>query len=217
MNKNLINIIGADEVGVGDYFGGIVTCAVYLDQELTKKISTLNIKDSKKLSNKNIIEIAKKLIRLVPYNAKIITPRQYNFLYSKYKNAHVIKTYAHNYAIYQLKNRLNLNNVTIVLDQYATKENYEKYLKILNEEKTVQIDIFEEKAESKYLAVACASIIARYYFLKQIKELSEANKVALPLGYNKNILEKTLTKLKDKYQNEYENKLKDLVKLHFKI
>ncbi|MBO6022492.1 ribonuclease HIII, partial [bacterium] len=50
MNNTTKKVIGADEVGVGDYFGGIVTCAVFLDETLTKKISYLDIKDSKKLS-----------------------------------------------------------------------------------------------------------------------------------------------------------------------
>ena len=31
---DFINTIGADEVGVGDYFGGIVTCAVFLDEKI---------------------------------------------------------------------------------------------------------------------------------------------------------------------------------------
>ena len=38
--------------------------------------------------------------------------------------------------------------------------------------------IFETKAENKYLSVACSSIIARYYFLKEIEKLSEIS------GYN---------------------------------
>ncbi|MBQ5543677.1 MAG: ribonuclease HIII [Mycoplasmataceae bacterium] len=217
MTKITDKVIGADEVGVGDYFGGIVTCAVFLDETLTKKISYLDIKDSKKLSNQKVIEIAKQLIKLVPYNAKIISPKQYNFLYDKYNNSHVIKTYAHNYAISQLKTRLNLNDAIVILDEYATKENYNKYLAILNEKNPVKIDIFEEKAERKYLCVAAASIIARYYFLIQIATLSRTYHINIPLGYNKQKIEVALNKLKIILKDEYLIKLKELVKVHFKI
>ena len=210
-------IIGADEVGVGDYFGGIVTCAVFLDETLTKKISYLDIKDSKKLSNQKVIEIAKQLIKLVPYNAKIISPKQYNFLYAKYNNAHIIKTYAHNYAISQLKKRLNLNDVKVILDEYASRQNYNKYLAILNEKHPVKIDIFEQKAETKYLCVPTASINARYYFLIQIATLSKTYHINIPLGYNKQKIEVALNKLKINLKDEYLIKLKELVKVHFKI
>lgn len=217
MTKITDKVIGADEVGVGDYFGGIVTCAVFLDETLTKKITYLDIKDSKKLSNQKVIEIAKQLIKLVPYNAKIISPKQYNFLYDKYNNAHIIKTYAHNYAISQLKTRLNLNDAIVILDEYASKENYNKYLAILNEKNPVKIDIFEEKAETKYLCVAAASIVARYYFLIQIATLSKTYHINIPLGYNKQKIEVALNKLRIILKDEYFIKLKELVKIHFKI
>lgn len=217
MNDKKNAIIGADEVGVGDYFGGIVTCAVFLDEELTQKISHLNIKDSKKLSIKQNIDLAKQLIGLIPYNAKVISPKQYNFLYNQYQNAHIIKTYAHNNAIYRLKTRLNLQNVKVVLDEYASKANYQKYLEILNEKDVAHIDLFVQKAESKYLAVACASIIARYYFLIQIKELSTTYHINIPLGSNKQKVEVALNKLRINLKDQYQTKLKEIVKLHFKI
>lgn len=61
------NIIGSDEVGVGDYFGGLCVCAVFLTPETAKQAKTLGVKDSKLLNEQQIISIAKKLIDLVPY------------------------------------------------------------------------------------------------------------------------------------------------------
>ena len=51
-------LIGCDEVGVGDYFGPIVTCACYIDNTNLEKFKKLKIKDSKKLSDEYILQIA---------------------------------------------------------------------------------------------------------------------------------------------------------------
>ncbi|MBQ2349501.1 MAG: hypothetical protein II392_01660 [Mycoplasma sp.] len=48
-NKNVLSYIGCDEVGVGDYFGGIVCCAAYTNEEISKKLKILHVDDSKKL------------------------------------------------------------------------------------------------------------------------------------------------------------------------
>ncbi len=214
--NNFINTIGADEVGIGDFFGGIVTSAVFLNKDYFEKIKTLNIKDSKKLTINSVIELAKKLIKLIPYSTSIISVKQYNFLYNKFKNAHIIKTYAHNLAISKLQKRFSNEKYITILDQYASKENYEKYLAIINPDKIAKIDFFETKAENKYIAVACASIIARYYFLKQIADLSKYYHVNLPLGYNKDKINITLNKLKIMLNDNYEKEQYNLFKMHFK-
>lgn len=213
-NKNEY-YIGADEVGVGDYFGGIVTCAAYVDHEIIEKIKNLDIKDSKKLSNLSLIKIAKELIKIVPYKIQNVYPHEYNFLYNKFQNAHIIKTYAHYVCIEELKNVTNKNAI-VILDQYADNNNLNKYIKMIDDSWSFKIDILTTKAEEKYECVAIASIIARYYFLKQIADLSKKYKVPLPLGYNKQILEKTLNTLKQKLGERFNEEKNNLIKLHFK-
>ncbi|MDV3192501.1 MAG: hypothetical protein Q8840_00760 [Sweet potato little leaf phytoplasma] len=44
------------------------------------------------------------------------------------------------------------------------------------------ISIFKTKAESKFLCVAAASIIARYLFLQEIEKLGKDNNLKLILG-----------------------------------
>ena len=214
---DFINTIGADEVGVGDYCGGIVTCAVFLDKKICEEIIDLPIKDSKKLSISMTIKLAKLLIKKVIYEVCVISPKQYNFLYSKFHNSHVIKTYGHNEAIYHLQQKLNKNlQYVTILDQYAAKTHYDSYLKTLKPKYIAKIDIFTTKAESKYLAVACASIIARYYFLKQIKDLSIQYEVILPLGFNQQAIDDAIYQLKSKYATNWNEVAYDLLKLHFK-
>lgn len=214
---DFINTIGADEVGVGDYFGGIVTCAVFLDEQICSEIIDLPIKDSKKLSISTTIKLAKTLIKKVIYEVCVVSPKQYNFLYSKFHNSHVIKTYAHNEAIYHLQQKLNKNlQYVTILDQYANKTHYDSYLNTLNPKYIAKIDIFTPKAESKYLAVACASIIARYYFLKQIKDLSLQVGVILPLGFNQQAIDEAINQLHTKYESNWNEMAYDTLKIHFK-
>lgn len=210
------NYIGADEVGVGDYFGGIVTCAVFLDEKTNAKLENLNIRDSKKISNKQIIALAKQIIPLVYYEVTDISAKEYNLLFNKYKNAHIIKTFAHDSAILRLQEKMHETGFITILDQYASKEKYEEYLTKLDTKKHAKIDKFITKAESQSKAVALASIIARYYFLKQIAKLIKRYNVNLPLGYNKPLIDVAINQLRKKLGNKFEDEKINLLKMHFK-
>lgn len=213
LKENLNSEIGMDEVGVGDYFGGIVVCSVYLTNVDYEKIAHLDIKDSKKLTDEKISKIAIELIRLIKFEVSQVFPNEYNYLFDKFHNTHIIKTLLHNNALYNLINKNKIINTPIILDQYVSKENYYKYLEIANIKNVINIDKFETKAETKHLSVACASIIARYYFLEQIKTLSKQININLPLGAWNNKVEEVTKLLIHKYGIDSLNKY---VKFHFK-
>ena len=170
--EKLSSYIGCDEVGVGDYFGGIVCCAAYVDEWITKELKTLHIDDSKKISDDKILILGAKLKKICPNVTCIIPPNKFNKLYDKYNNAHIIKTYGHNECITKLKAKVG-TNAPVYMDQYCSKDNYLKYLNKLGiiYSSINKIDIFETKSESKYIAIAAASIIARYEFIKMINKL----------------------------------------------
>lgn len=215
LDKQSVSQIGMDEVGVGDYFGGLVVCSVYIDKNDYSRISHLDIKDSKKLSDDKICHIAQELIKCVKFEVSQIYPKEYNILYDKFQNTHILKSILHNNALYNLinKNSIPTNNIKIILDQYVSRDNYYKYLKIAQIKNIVDINCFETKAESNYISVACASIIARYYFLEQIKTLSKKANVLLPLGaWNDKIHEAANYIIKSSGVSS----LKEFVKLHFK-
>lgn len=209
------NEIGMDEVGVGDYFGGIVVCSVFLNEETFNKIQNLNIKDSKKLTDSKIIEIAKKLITIVDFEISQVYPKEYNLLIDKFNNSHIIKTILHNNAIFNLiNNHKNISkDLNIILDKYVDEKKYYQYLQIANIKNIVKINQFKIHAESTNLSVACASIIARYYFLKQIHELSKELNFKLPLGAWNNKIELAAKKIIDTLGRD---KLNQYVKIHFK-
>lgn len=169
-----INTIGCDEVGVGDFFGGLVTVACFVDYHDVAYLKKIGVKDSKKLTDSKMQEIFPLIIKKVRYAAKYYNPSQYNSQYDKYKNAHILKTALHNAALCELTSNLNPDiKYKVIMDEYCSEHNYQQYLRTVNPSHCVTIDHFETHAESQYIAVACASIIARIYFLKQIELLNQ--------------------------------------------
>lgn len=219
---DVTSYIGCDEVGVGDYFGGIVCCSVYVDENITKKLTLLKVDDSKKITDEQIILLAPKIKKNCLYVTKVISPREYNKLYDQYKNTHIIKTYGHNYCICKLRESVG-NDTLVYMDEYCIEENYIKYLTKLNIEYNSlnKVNHFETKSESKYIAIAAASIIARYEFLMMIKKLvnklNEFNGLSfdkLPLGAsNKNAILESISRIEKVIGND---KLKYFIKTNFK-
>ena len=72
--------------------------------------------------------------------------------------------------------------------------------------------LLEEKAENKYISVACASIIARYIFLKDLKDLSNKVGYDLPKGAG-NQVDSLIYKL---LQEKGINAFKTFSKMNFK-
>ena len=68
------------------------------------------------------------------------------------------------------------------------------------------------KAEDKNLAVASASIISRYLFLKEFNKLSDSLHIPLPKGAGCEV-DKIGEEIVDKYG---EDKLKEIAKYNFK-
>lgn len=203
------NTIGSDEVGTGDFFGPIVVTASYVNVKDIPLLEELGVKDSKKITDDKIIQIAPTLIKKIPHVTILLSNLEYNNSYSKELNMNKIKAILHNKTLYQLKNK-NYNYDMIVVDQFAKPFVYFNYLKELNN-KVTNIN-FTTKAESKCLSVACSSIISRYIFLKEMKTMSEKLGVELPKGSSSEV-DKVAKAIVDKYGKE---KLKEIAKLNFK-
>ncbi|MDR0856893.1 MAG: ribonuclease HIII [Mycoplasmataceae bacterium] len=204
--------IGADEVGVGDYFGGLVTCACYVKHENEAKLKELGVRDSKDLTDEQMNEMYSDVVKLVDFEVNVQSPEQYNSLVKKFKNTHIVKTYMHDLAIKKLSNKLNIGVIDVVMDQYVDEKNYYGYFKIIGCE-PYPIKLFLTKAENKFLAVACASIIARVAFLQQINQLRRTSKINFHLGSSdKNIVSEAKA-IYDKGGIELLNKF---VKIDFK-
>lgn len=212
-----VNEIGCDEVGVGDYFGGMVMCAAYVNENQKKDLQKIGVQDSKKLNDQQISTIAIKLIDQlqITYAVSNYIALEYNNLHEKYRNSHILKTLGHNQALTKLLNansNIKLTNTRIIMDQYVSKQHYYNYLAKINVTNPVRINTFETKADSKYLSVAAASIIARYVWLNEIDKMSKKYQIPIFLGASN---PKILTIAKKIYQDYGINELKKCVKLHF--
>lgn len=170
---------GSDEVGTGDYFGPIVVVAAYVETKDIPELNACGIGDSKKLSDAFILDLVPTLIKKYKYSVLILDNPKYNQLIAKGWNMNSIKAALHNKALSNLKNKVD-KIPFFVIDQFAPEATYYKYLK--NEKVVIHNVEFITKGESASPAVALASMIARYTFLKKMKQLSEEIGETLPLG-----------------------------------
>ena len=73
-----LSLIGTDEVGTGDFFGGIVVAAAYVDRNNLPLFSKMGIRDSKEISDLKIMELGPKLLSLVPHSVHILDNLKFN-------------------------------------------------------------------------------------------------------------------------------------------
>jgi len=176
-----LSIIGTDEVGTGDFFGPIVVAGAYVPKNKILPLMKLGVKDSKLLNDTKIQEIAPVLMKELTYSALVLDNIKYNYLTRVQQfNMNKIKALLHNNVLFNLIPKINEKYDAIIIDAFTTKEKYIEYLK---DQKNLISDVeLEEKGESKYIAIAAASIIARHLFLAQMDKLSLEAGFELPKG-----------------------------------
>jgi len=198
--------IGSDEVGTGDYFGPIVVTASYVSKENMNILYELGVKDSKKLTDQKIIEIAPTLIKRIPHSTYILTNKEYN---EKPTNMNKIKAILHNKVLCEMTKK-EKDYKYVVVDQFCYPRNYFTY--IYNEKEKYTKITFTTKAEDKCLSVATSSIISRYIFLEEMKKIENKYHIFLKKGAS-NEVDKQGVMLVKKYGEQI---LHDIAKLNFK-
>lgn len=201
--------IGSDEVGTGDYFGPIVVTASFVAKENIPFLEELGVKDSKKMSDEQIMEIVPKIIQKIPYQSMILNNHEYNEKYSEDINMNKIKAILHNKVLLKMTKQ-NVNYEYIIVDEFAKSYIYFNYLRKVPE--VVRNITFLTKGEDKSLAVACASLISRYIFIKEFDKLSQSLGISLPKGAGVKV-DEVGRQIVEKYGFE---KLKEVAKLNFK-
>lgn len=170
--------VGSDEVGTGDYFGPIVVTASYVSEDNLKKVEELGVRDSKKLTDDKIVEIAPKLAEFIPYVTYTLSPEEYNR--AGITNMNKVKAILHNKVLSRLLKKENFEYDYIVVDQFALVSKYFEHIADVPD-KVTNID-FTPHAEDKCRSVAVSSIISRYIFLKEMKKMSEKYGMTIPKG-----------------------------------
>ena len=202
-----ISSVGSDEVGTGDYYGPIVVTASYVNKEDIPFLTELGVKDSKKLSDEQILKIVPKIIKKIKYKTIMLSNKEYNEKYGKDMNMNKIKAVLHNKVLTEMVKDNDYDY--IVVDQFEPESSYYNHLsEVPNPLKGIT---FITKAEDKCLSVACSSLISRYIFIKEIDKLGDKYGIFLPKGANYYV-EDVGIKLVEKYGL---NILKEVAKLNF--
>ena len=201
--------IGSDEVGTGDYFGPIVVTAAYVPEDKIKFLEEIGVKDSKKLTDLQILDIVPKFIKEIKYESIILSNKEYNEFHSNDLNMNKIKAILHNKVLNKMTNKIE-NYDLVIVDQFAEPYVYYNYLK--GTPNVVRNITFFTKGEDKHLSVACASLISRYIFINEFNKLAKSLGINLPKGAG-DLVDVAGKQIIEKYGFD---KLKEIAKLNFK-
>jgi len=198
--------IGLDESGKGDYFGPLVVAGVQVDPDVSARLAAWGVKDSKRLSDKRIVDLDPKIREVCNYSVVAIGPERYNELYEKMKNLNKLLAWAH---ARTLENLLaEGESPRAIADQFGD----ERFIKNALMEKGRQIILEQRPRAEEDTAVAAASILARAEFLKRLKRLSEEYRLDLPKGASDRVREAAVRVVREKSAIV----LKKVAKWHFK-
>ncbi|MDI6697818.1 MAG: ribonuclease HIII [Candidatus Saccharicenans sp.] len=198
--------IGTDESGKGDFFGPLVVAGFFLPEGQEEVLRELGVRDSKKLSDGRVLEIARSLRQGYKSSVVAIGPERYNALYRNLRNLNRLLAWGHARVIENLLAEVNC--ALAITDQFGDQRFVREAL--LKKGKNINL-IQKTKAEDD-LAVAAASILARAHFLYKLKDLSEEFGLELPKGASP-LVEEAGLKLVKKYGPEI---LEKVAKIHFK-
>lgn len=199
--------VGSDEVGTGDYYGPIVVTASFVSKDNIPFLTEFGVKDSKKLSDEQILKIVPKIIKKIPYKTIMLSNKEYNDNYGKDMNMNKIKAVLHNKVLTEMVKDNDYDY--IVVDQFEPEKSYYNHLSdVPNPLKGIT---FITKAEDKCLSVAVSSLISRYIFIKEMDKLGDKYGIFLPKGANYYV-EDVGIKLVNKYGEKI---LHDIAKLNF--
>lgn len=199
--------VGSDEVGTGDYYGPIVVTASFVSKDNIPFLTELGVRDSKKLSDEQILKIVPKIIKKIPYKTIMLSNKEYNDNYGKDMNMNKIKAVLHNKVLTEMVKDNDYDY--IVVDQFEPEKSYYNHLSDIPN--PLNGITFITKAEDKCLSVAVSSLISRYIFIKEMDKLGDKYGIFLPKGANYYV-EDVGIKLVNKYGEKI---LHDIAKLNF--
>jgi len=162
-------IAGIDEAGRGPCFGPMTMSIVVIEKKQEVELREMGVKDSKDiLPNKRDTLFSKVKSATIEHKIKIISPIEINDLMAR-ENLNEIEAIK----IAELINSLKTKPDIIYVDSPdATKGKFEKRIrKYLNNNKQNLNILAENKADSKYVVVGAASILAKVTRDREIEKM----------------------------------------------
>lgn len=206
-----MSVLGSDETGTGDYFGPITVAAVYIPSNKIELIQELGVKDSKMLTDAKMLEIAPAIKAACIHSILTLRNDKYNEIQGKGYSQGKIKALLHNQALKHVLYKMAPEKPEyILIDQFAERNTYYKHIQSQKEIVKENV-LFSTKAEQLHVAVAAASILARYAFLSEMDKLSNKAGVKLQKGAS-GIVDKMAAQIWLKHGEEF---LRSISKWHF--
>ncbi len=205
--------VGSDECGKGDYFGPLVVCGFYLEHKDRDRLLKVGVADSKKLRPEQIKAVAARLYHDFPQNTEclILKPKKYNELYASFasegKNLNDLLAWCHARILDNLIKRYAVIE-GVFIDQFSHAKKASALLARLHPE----MQTMERPDGERDLAVAAASIIARYQLVQSIRGMERSYKHRFPLGSSAPVK----AAAQDFISRYGRDRLAEVAKLHFK-
>lgn len=183
-----MQICGVDDAGRGSMLGPLVIAGISIDKSKLRKLSALGVKDSKKLTPKSREELYDKIISIVDdYHIAKIPPRSIDSSVKKH-NLNQLE------AKYMAKVISKLNPETSFVDSCdVNPKRFGKEISKLSGNKKIRS---YHHADSRFIVVSAASIIAKVARDKAITKLKKTHDVGS--GYPSD--NKTIEFVKKYYQ-----------------
>lgn len=198
-------LAGSDEAGKGDWFGPLVTACVYADEKMYSELVKIGVRDSKALTDKRIEKLKDDIIKACPvYSIVEVKPASFNAMYDSSPNMNVILGKAHSKAVRSVVERTGCGRVLI--DQFTTED------RMKNELCDLGIELIQRHRAEENPAVAAASILARYTYMKRLSDMSSFYGIEFPAGAG-DAADAAAAAFAEKYGKDA---LKDVCKINFK-
>jgi len=203
--------IGVDEAGKGDFFGPLVTCALYVkDVDSVNKLRLVGVRDSKGISDKSILKLAPKVIKTCPnYSIVSIGAKKLDQMLKKSRNINKVLAWAHAQSIENVLKKVGSECSKVVIDQFSKKKS--RILDALKENGS-KLEVIQMYGGESDVAVAAASIVARAKFLDELSDLSKKYGIQFPKGATA-----VIGVAKDYVKQYGKERLSEVAKTSFKI
>ena len=170
----MVRHIGVDESGKGDFFGPLCIAGVLVDEKSEKLFVDLGIKDSKKISDKKILELEKSIRANAVHSIVAISNGRYNELYANIKNLNKLLAWGHARVI---ENICENNECDYALSDKFGDESLINSALMKNGR---NIELKQMVRAESDIAVAAASVLARATYVRKMAEMEQTYGIKFP-------------------------------------
>lgn len=200
--------IGVDESGKGDLFGSLVIAGVVLTHESELVLARRGVRDSKTLSDTQILELAQLIRASCPVEVLVLLPPDYNVAHEQHgRNLNRLLAWGHAQVITRLSRRFSVNKA--ISDQFGDDS---LLIEALAAE-ACQVPVEQRPHAESDLAVAAASVIARAEFIAAIQDYTQKAGIEIPLGASASQVKEIGKQI---YRRWGRRGLERIAKMHFK-